>query len=59
MTKIVNKRSLDKYIMPFGKYKGEYIADIQSHDPQYLDWLISNQIDIGDLQEAIKVVRND
>jgi len=27
------------YVMPFGKYKGETIADLLFEDPAYLEWL--------------------
>jgi uncharacterized protein (DUF3820 family) len=28
--------------MPFGKYKGETIADLLFNDPAYLEWLHKN-----------------
>lgn len=56
---MLNSCALRKYIIPFGKYKGEYLADVISEDPSYIDWIVSNNIEIGDLQEAIKVLRND
>lgn len=34
-------RSKD-YVMPFGKYKGETIADLLFDDPAYLEWLHTN-----------------
>lgn len=30
-----------RFIMPFGKYKGEYLDDIEIDDPDYIDWLLS------------------
>ena len=54
---MLNSCALEKYIMPFGKYKGEYLADIIKEDPAYIDWVEDNNIDIGDLQKAIQVLR--
>ncbi len=30
------------FVMPFGKYKGESIADLLFDDPAYLEWLHKN-----------------
>lgn len=42
-------------MMPFGKYKGEYIADlvVDKKGKAYLEWLISMNIPQGELLEAI------
>ena len=56
---MINERSIDKFIMPFGKYKGEYIADVMSNDPKYIQWIIDNDIDIGDLLEAINRLKDE
>ena len=28
-------------IMPFGKYKGDYVSDVMRHDTRYANWLIN------------------
>lgn len=33
---------LDKYIIPFGKYKGEYLGDVVCDDKQYMEWVAQN-----------------
>ena len=33
---------LDKYIIPFGKYKGEYLGDVAADDPGYIEWVADN-----------------
>lgn len=30
------------FVMPFGKYKGESVADIVASDPGYAEWAIEN-----------------
>lgn len=42
-----------KIIMPFGKYKGEYIADIAHTDMKYLEWCLDNTDLRGELKDAI------
>lgn len=56
---MLNSCCLKKFIMPFGKYKGEYLVDVLSEDPDYVDWVVENKIDIGDLQEAIRILKDD
>jgi uncharacterized protein (DUF3820 family) len=41
----------DESIMPFGKYKGEKLANIP---PDYLIWLYDNNKCYGELKEYIK-----
>lgn len=31
-----------KYLLPFGKYKGESVQDVLDNDPRYLCWLQEN-----------------
>jgi uncharacterized protein (DUF3820 family) len=38
----MDKEEAGEYILNFGKYKGESIADIYYEDPKYLEWLVSN-----------------
>jgi len=33
---------ISNLIMPFGKYKGETIADVLAVDEKYLEWLVAN-----------------
>ena len=35
-----NKQPIEKYLMPFGKYKGEYVSDVVSEAPDYIEWLL-------------------
>lgn len=48
-----NKTSIDKYLMPFGKYRGEYVSDVVSEDPGYIDWLLKQDLN-PQLKEAIE-----
>ncbi|AHF13707.1 hypothetical protein BARVI_04530 [Barnesiella viscericola DSM 18177] len=36
----------ENVIMPFGKYKGKSLKEIEEQDPNYIDWLRKNNIDI-------------
>ena len=47
-----NRLCIEKYIMPFGKYQGDFVSDIAMENPDYLTWLRDKQID-EQLQEAI------
>lgn len=31
-----------KYVLPFGKFKGETVQDVLDNDPRYLCWLQEN-----------------
>ena len=41
-----NRLTLEQYIMPFGKYTGEYIADLvaDKKGKAYIEWLLSMNI---------------
>lgn len=40
--------------LPFGKYRGQRIADIAERDPGYLRWLLDNVVDLRrDLRSAL------
>ena len=47
---MTEKEWLMDIIMPFGKYKGEYIYDLPI---DYLEWLYENIELRGDIQEAV------
>lgn len=51
-----NRLTLAQYIMPFGKYAGEYIADLvaDKKGKAYIEWLLSMNIPNGELLEAIQ-----
>ena len=51
-----NHLTLAQYIMPFGKYAGEYIADLvaDKKGKAYIEWLLSMNIPNGELLEAIQ-----
>lgn len=51
-----NRLSIEQYIMPFGKYSGEYIADLvkDKKGKAYLEWLIGMNIPQGELLDAIQ-----
>lgn len=51
-----NRLTLNQYIMPFGKYAGEYIADLvaDKKGKAYIEWLLSMNIPNGELLEAIQ-----
>lgn len=42
-----NKNDIEKIIMPFGKYKGEYLGDIFSEDRSYLEWLAEQNTSVS------------
>jgi uncharacterized protein (DUF3820 family) len=44
------KYYINYVIMPFGKYKGEYVTDLPI---KYLDWLYKNVELFGELEEAV------
>lgn len=48
----VNRMCIEKYLMPFGKYQGTFVADVAMENPDYLTWLREKQID-EQLKEAI------
>ena len=48
-----NRLCIEKYIMPFGKYQGDFVSDIAMENPDYLKWLKDKQID-DQLKEAIE-----
>lgn len=48
-----NEYHLSYVIMPFGKYKDEYIGDIPNN---YLEWLYDNVELNGKLREAVSYV---
>lgn len=50
---LTNRVKYQDYIMPFGKYKGEFIADIKMEDRNYFDWMLGNMQE-SDLLEAIR-----
>ena len=54
--KQTNRLSIEQYIMPFGKYAGEYIADLAADKKgkAYLEWLIGMNIPQGELLDAIQ-----
>lgn len=47
---------LDDIVMPFGKYKGEYVYDLPIG---YLEWLYDNIELRGDLQQAVSQAIDD
>lgn len=49
---ITNRVKYADYIMPYGKYKGEFLADIKIEDPDYFNWLTEHSR--GELMEAIE-----
>lgn len=51
-----NRLTLEQYIMPFGKYTGEYIADLvaDKKGKAYIEWLLSMNIPHGELLDAIQ-----
>lgn len=56
---ITNRVKYNDYIMPFGKYKGQFVADIKECDESYFDWLYeqmqSNEDNyFSELFEALK-----
>lgn len=48
---ITNRVKYSDYIMPYGKYRGEFLADIKIEDPNYFDWLAERAR--GELKEAM------
>lgn len=52
---LTNKVKNQDYIFPFGKYKGEYVADVKMEDIDYLLWMRDNlrEEDNKELLDAI------
>lgn len=48
-----NKVEVGRYLMPFGKYKGDFVSDIVSEDPKYIDWMLTLDLN-PELKEAIE-----
>lgn len=44
-----------KWRLPFGKYKGELIVDVQVEDESYLEWLHDTLKDEDNLKLAIEL----
>lgn len=51
---MTNRVQFSDYIMPYGKYKGEFIADINIEDQDYLHWLMERLSDDDELKRAIR-----
>lgn len=51
---MTNRVQFSDYIMPYGKYKGEFIADINIEDRDYLHWLMERLSDDDELKRAIR-----
>ena len=49
---LTNKVQFSDYIMPFGRYKGEFLIDVLLEDRQYFDWLLERAD--GELKEAME-----
>ena len=52
INKVFGKRKGDSPMMPFGKFKGEYLIDI---DTSYLQWLIDEEVVYGPLKDNINI----
>ena len=39
--KFIEHTPKEKYLMPFGKYKGQKLIDIVNEDQQYFEWVLS------------------
>lgn len=48
---VLNKIDNEKYIMPYGKYRGNYLHVIYESDPDYFFWLAQRAE--GDLRTAM------
>ena len=35
---------IGRWIVAFGKYEGEFLSDVVDTDPEYVEWLLSQQI---------------
>lgn len=35
-----NRVKEEYYMMPFGKYKGRFMADVLTRDPSYFEWVL-------------------
>lgn len=51
---MTNRVQFSDYIMPYGKYQGEFIADINIEDQDYLFWLMERLSDDDELKRAIR-----
>lgn len=49
-----NRVRYEDYLMPYGKYRGEFIADIYKKDPQYVFWLMDHSH--GELFKAVECI---
>jgi len=45
-----------KWVIPFGKYKGELVSDVYCEDEEYIDWLHEKLNDDDYLKFAIDLV---
>lgn len=52
-----NKVEMGNYIMPFGKYKGEFVADVYREDRKYFDWLYDRAE--GPLKDAMIFIKGE
>lgn len=50
--RITNRVMFSDYMMPFGKYEGEFLAKIVKDDPDYLRWLFP-RVNNNELRDAI------
>lgn len=49
--KITNKVKYNDFLVPFGKYQGEFVADVLYNDRPYFDWLYT--VADGELKKAM------
>lgn len=50
---MTNKVKYSDYLMPWGKYRGEFLADIYVEDPEYFHWALENVVD-KELKKALE-----
>lgn len=48
----MTKEEAEKYIVPFGKYKGKLLLDLVKDENPYIDWLLNN----SNNQEVLKAI---
>lgn len=48
----MTKEEAEKFVLPFGKYKGKLILDLIKDENPYIDWLLNNSTS----QEVIKAI---
>lgn len=56
--KEINEAYAKKYVLNFGKHKGEKLEDVIELDEDYIDWLLNNEKTDNEIKQCITLLTN-